>query len=390
MIQRVLRPFAFALSSVGSAFGFVLHFFAGFFCCWTPFTAPLLAGWMNRYMLRSAVHVWVRRSNVENPKIFFQNHEFSSFRGWPRWSDVSIAVAPSILKTGFFRKAFNRFIHFFRSLWWQYRSGLLSLFNTWLLTLPFALVWLWMWWAGWNNTFSRGYEEEGLAPLTFIFSAFGFCLVMLYVPIAQARQAIHGKWASFFDMRAVRTISRHVRFRLLILAVFYALGSLGLIGGTKIFPTMFEEIYDLDMSNIQSVKDMVFVHFLFVILCFYCGLLFVKRMNARVYAIGVLKALQAKDLSPEDLSPFERTLLLERLSFAPPKPKIDRPWWVRLLIWPLRKLWTFTLVALTLSVWGGVAFSLYFGQFMNLSHVDWLNQPMIQMPYIRVPEVQGG
>ncbi len=382
--------FSVCVSAVGSGFGFILRFLAGFVCCWTPFTAPLVAGWINRYMLSSAVWVWVKRSTLESPKGFYKSPEFADLLYWPRWTDVTSPHAAAVPPSGLLRRILRRTVHFLRSLWWQYRDGLLSLFNTWLLTLPFALVWLWMWWAGWNNTFSRGYEEEGLAPLTFIFSAFGFCLVMLYLPIAQARQAVHGTWSSFFDIRAVRTIARAVRFRLLILAVFYALGSLGLIGGTKIFPTVFEEIYKIDSGDIQAVKDMVFIHFFFVILCFYCGLLIVKRMNARVYAIGVLKALQAKDLRPEDLSPFERTLLLEKLSFDPPKARKQKPRWVRLILWPLRKFWTFTLVVLTLAVWGGVAFSLYFGQFMNLSHVDWLNQPMIQMPYIRVPDIAGG
>ena len=162
------------------------------------------------------------------------------------------------------------------------------------------------------------------------------------------------------------------------------------MAGTKVFPTFFEQAYKVDFNDHKILEETIFAHFFFVILCFYCGLIFVKRMNARVYAIGVLNALQEKDLGPDDLSPFERTLLLEKLSFLPPEPKQARSRWVCFVSRLLRKFWTFTLLVLTLAVWCSMAFSVYFGQFMNLSHVDWLNQPMIQMPYIRVPEIHGG
>lgn len=390
MIQKFFQIIGSIKTRVLQSFFSFLRFFWGFICCWTPLTAPLLAGWMNRYMLRSALRVWVKRSQLENPNSFYEAADVRAYKDWPLWFDAQqTQLSYDTERKNLFSRLLQRMKIFFLPLWGHYRSGLLSLFNTWLLCLPLTLIWLWMWWAGWNNTFSRGYEEEGLAAIVSLLSVFVFSLLMLYLPIAQARQAVHGTWKSFFEIRTVRIIAGHVPFRLLVLSLFYALGSAGIMAGTKVFPTFFEQAYKIDLNNHKILEETVFIHFFFVILCFYCGLLFVKRMNARVYAIGVLKALQAKDLSPDDLSPLERTLLLERLSFSSPKPKVVRPRWVRFMAWPLLKLRTLILAVLTLAVWGSVAFSVYFGQFINLSHFDWLNMPMIQMPYIRVPEVHS-
>ncbi|MCB9977171.1 MAG: hypothetical protein H6858_06210 [Rhodospirillales bacterium] len=388
MKERLLNGLKRFKAGTGWFFSGFMRFFAGFLCCWTPLSAPLLSGWLNRYMLRSAVHVWVKRSTQENPRSFYEAADAGVYKDWPHWSDVpGLALAPAASAGGFLSKLYARGWYFFRALWTQYRSGLLSLFNTWLLTLPFALVWLWMWWAGWNNTFSRGYEEEGLATVLSLISVAGFSIVMLYLPIAQARQAIHGTWKSFFDFRTVRTIARHVRVRLLILAIFYALGSAGIMAGTKVIPTFFEQAYHVDLGDAKAVKDKVFGHFLLVILCFYSGLLIVKRMNARVYALGVLKALQSKRLAPDQLAPIERDLLLDRLTFKEPSIKENASRWRRILAWPLRKAGPFLLVLATLILWGSVAFSVYFGQFINLHYADWLNQPLIQMPYIRMPQI---
>ena len=388
MTERLMKSSRWLRDTLFSLFSGFVRFVVGFLCCWTPFTAPLLSGWMNRYMLRSAVQVWVKRSTLEDSASFFNSQDVSLLKYWPRWSDVSgLEQSLAAERKDFSYKLYLRVKRFLRALFIQYRNGVLSLFNTWLLTLPFALVWLWMWWAGWNNTFSRGYEEEGLAAVLSVASVIGFSFIMLYLPIAQARRALHGRWKSFFDFRAVRAIARHVRFRLLILALFYALGSAGLMAGTKIFPAFFEQAYHIDLENPKAVKDAVFGHFFIVILCFYCGLLIVKRMNARVYAIGVLKALRSQALNHDQLSPFERDLLLNRLHFAPADPRPALASWRTKLLRTIKAASRLVLVLATLAVWGSVAFSVYFGQFMNLSHVDWLNQPMIQMPYIRVPEI---
>ncbi|MCB1590848.1 MAG: hypothetical protein KDI90_00215 [Alphaproteobacteria bacterium] len=371
----------------GTASGF-LSSFAGFLCCWNPFTAPLLIGWMNRYMLRSAVWVWIKRSNTDNPSELYTSAELAELQNWPHWLKHSaITPQPTTHNQNLLRGTLAKATRMLKTLWSQYKSGLLTLFNTWLLTLPFAICWLVIWWAGWNNYFTRSYEEYHTAPFIGLLSMMGFAIIMMYVPIAQTRQAIHGTWQSFFEILTIRTIAKHVRVRLLFLALFYAVGFTGIMAGTKVFPTFFEQIYKINFNDQKALKHAIDTHFLFVILCFYIGLLTLKRMNARVYAIGVLKALDAKDLKPEQLCPLERTLLLEKLSFTAPKEYPPRPRWQKIPLNTANKTGLALVTLATIILWWGSAFSVFFGQFINLSTPDWLNMPLIQLPYIRFPEL---
>lgn len=363
----------------------------GFLCCWSPLAAPLLTGWLNRYMQRSAVQLWIKKGTLQDRNEIYKTPEIGCFKLWPKWSELNLNQSTKtdrkFEQTIIRSKALKPFL---KALSVQYCSGLSSLANTWLLTLPLACVWLWMWWAGWNLSFSRMHEEQELAPMISLLSIVGFCLIMLYLPIAQARQAMHEKWQSFFDFRTIRIIASHVRLRLFIFALFCALGSAGLMLGTKIIPATFEQTYALDLTNPANIEESVFKHFFFTILCFFSGLIFIKRMNARIYAIGVLKALQSGALSPEQLAPIERALLTEKLKFEQSQPGSYSKILESSVFWPIRKLLIILILGATFSLWGSVVLSLYFGQFMNHSYPDWLNIPLIQMPYIRVPDIHPG
>lgn len=363
----------------------------GFLCCWSPLTAPLLTGWLNRYMQRSAVQLWIKNSTLEDRSEIYKTPEIGCFKFWPKWSSLKLDEnASTEIKARWTLIRPKSPKPFLKALSIQYCSGLSSLMNTWLLTLPFACTWLWMWWAGWNLSFSRMHEEQELAPMISLLSIAGFCVIMLYLPIAQARQAMHEKWHSFFDIRAIRIIASHVRLRLFIFAFFCAIGSAGLMLGTKIIPATFEQTYALDLTNAASIEKSVFRHFFFTILCFFSGLIVIKRMNARIYAIGVLKALQSGALSPDQLAPIEKEILIKKLKFKQAQPGGYSKVLKSSVFWPIRKVLIILILGATLSLWGSVVLSVYFGQFMNHSYPDWLNIPLIQMPYIRVPDIHPG
>lgn len=367
-------------TTIKGIIGGITTLLMGFLCCWTPLTAPLLTGWINRYMRNCALRVWIKKCAPETAPV----------KSWPKWLDDGAENTPIKPPANIAVRIWRKTKGAARSLGRLYRSGLLSLLNTWLLSLPFGFVWLWMWWAGWNNTFSRGYEEEGLTQGILFLSMLAFCCLMLYLPLAQARQAIQGTWQAFFDVQVIRTIAAHVRIRLLILALTYALiGGAVLLGGKAILAT-FPQVYGLEPKDTEMLKQKIFVHFFGMIAFFYGGLLFVKRMNARVYAIGLLKALQSGALNETHLGPYERSVLFDQLAFKRNAlPKVS-PRWKRVLGWPFKKIGIGLLILTTICVWGGMVSTLYFSQFMNHSYPDWLNLPLIQMPYIRVPEINPG
>ena len=47
------------------------------------------------------------------------------------------------------------------------RSGLMALSALLAWTLPFTLLWLGAWWAGWENSFNKGYEQAFVGPSVF-------------------------------------------------------------------------------------------------------------------------------------------------------------------------------------------------------------------------------
>jgi len=72
------------------------------------------------------------------------------------------------------------------------RIGVQGIFNTWCWTLPGCILWLFAWFAGWNNSFKqRLTNRRGLVDDGFVGSCL-FIAAMFYVPLAQARQAVTG------------------------------------------------------------------------------------------------------------------------------------------------------------------------------------------------------
>jgi hypothetical protein len=84
---------------------------------------------------------------------------------------------------------------------------------------------LFSWYAGWNISFFKGYEQAAVGPLWGFAGIFLFMAAMTYVPIAQARQAVTGRAKAFWNYRRVRdVIHRRPLACLLLTAGYTALG----------------------------------------------------------------------------------------------------------------------------------------------------------------------
>ena len=71
------------------------------------------------------------------------------------------------------------------------KLGVGAIFNTWVLTLPACGLWLFAWYDGWNNSFTKGYEQAGVGPGTELLGVGLFIAAMLYVPMAQGASGRH-------------------------------------------------------------------------------------------------------------------------------------------------------------------------------------------------------
>ena len=381
-LKHILKTFLEHVIALPRGFA---QMFIGFVFCWTPFTAPMVSGWMTRYMRHRTIRVWAGKSAPDIADTFYKDPQTAHYGYWPRWTSMREGFEPDAESVGLFRRIWRSIKGFFAALKNNYKLGLLMVFNTWILTVPFAAMWFLMWWAGWDIVFNRSYEESVFPLLSSLLSVVGFSIVMLYLPIAQARMAVHGNWSSFFDLRTIMIIARHVRFRLLLLSLLFALGSLGVVGGTKVLIVFFENLYGVDTRDIEALREPLFLHYCFVIWCFYIGLFVLKRMNAKIYAIGLIKALSSGAMKTEDLSGFERDILIDKLHFQVSGDTGHTQGVARLVLPVLSGLRNLTLALLTFALWGIFVFTIYAGQFATLNNADWLNHPLIQMPYIRYP-----
>ncbi|MFN0066655.1 MAG: hypothetical protein ACKVYV_03365, partial [Limisphaerales bacterium] len=136
-------------------------------------------GWTARAARREALKSWWRRSPQRSAGVRFEDFAAgdaatAEFARWPNWvlgapasRPTRQAAPPS--RPGDDTPARPRLLHRlvgggFANL----RLGVQMAFNTWVLTLPGGLLWAVAWYAGWQNSFNKGYEHAWFGPSVFI------------------------------------------------------------------------------------------------------------------------------------------------------------------------------------------------------------------------------
>ncbi len=98
-------------------------------------------------------------------------------------------------------------------LWSNLRHGVAAAFTLAMATLPFTALWALAWWAGWENSFNKGYEQAFVGPLLSFLAMAVASVVLCMVPMALAHQAAEGKWQAFFQWRKVLELIAHAGWR---------------------------------------------------------------------------------------------------------------------------------------------------------------------------------
>ena len=233
------RSFLESLRSAGRLFWKVAVFFwkyvVGMVFCQFFLGAILIVGWTYRLMQRFVYRRWWERSEARRSGKSFREFlaEDESTRAHFRWPNWFVAQN--------FREAVRRrpLRSLVSSLWANLRTGAQGIFNTWVLTMPGCLLMLFSWYHGWNNSFNKGYEQAAVGPLTGLLGLILFILAMLYVPMAQTRQAATGEWKSFYDFRLVRKLVLRrwpACLGLAILLFAFLLANHDFANGAAVFP----------------------------------------------------------------------------------------------------------------------------------------------------------
>ena len=339
--------------------------------CANPVTAILVVGWVQRAMRRRIVLQWHHKSGAAERGF----REFAA--GEPQtaalvdWPNFVLGPAPRASLSA--RLA---------SLGANAREGVAAVFNTWVLTLPACALWLFAWYDGWNNSFTKGYEQAAVGPATGLFGVALFIAAMLYVPMAQARQAATGRWRSFYDFSLVWGLTRRRWWSCVKLAGLYALVSVPVMV-LKTAPLLFDRAPGYPALSDAEALEVLQGYFFWAGALVFAAYLLLRLAAARVYADAVLQSVRSGYVLPDRLSVEERAVL-DRLGLLGVEERPARHAVVR-AVGGLGRLTTRTAsIAVLVSIWFAFVAQIFVSEFFNYHPiVGWLNQPLVQLPWVR-------
>lgn len=214
------------------------------------------------------------------------------------------------------------------------RAGITTLAGLGLWTLPFGLLWLSAWWAGWENSFNKGYEQAAVGPLVFLLGLLVALPALTLLPMAAAHGAAEGRLSAYAEVRTIVRRTRIAGWRGLALAVLALIAALPLFAYIGL-PVFVEEwapgFAALDPAAQAEIAG-------------------TARLAAALWSFAALWALREMAM---------------RLYLRPGPP--------RLLSW----VW----MVLSAAVWLGLFMLVFLGQFLNYAPERWLTHPFTLLPF---------
>jgi hypothetical protein len=387
------KPLLTAFLRTAWFLGRVWRLLFGLLLCLAPVTAVLVVGWSYRLQQRMVMRQWFLRRGAgaegiptAHFSVFVREDErLAGFADWPNW--IIGRASPRREPAGRRERVMNFFADLFwrasGSLWINLRLGMQALLSVWAVTLPIGLIWLLAWWSGWQNSFTKGYEQAWVGPVLGLSAIGVFVIVMIYVPMAQARHAATGDWRTFFQLRPIRLLIAERRAAYLgltaLIAVFWVV-----LGGMRALPMIFPHIISgfEDMSRARALQAGEPFYLMATAACF-VAILAARAVAARVYAGAVLSALGAGRLAMSELAPAER-VMLTRLNLLNGAPDVKERPNGRLRRLGRRLLEALVVIAVP-AIWIAVAVSIFVAQFLHYDWAGWLNHPIIHLPWLHRP-----
>ena len=286
-----------APSRLGRLVRGVLDLAVGGVLCATPVTSVLALGWIARWM--AAVHHGTAR---------------------PAW-----VLGP---------RGAGLVVRLLGGLGANIAAGVRMLAGLAVWTLPFTVLWLGAWWAGWENSFNKGYEQAMVGPAIFLAGTALALLLLTLLPFAVAHAAAQGRLGAFFALPRILHLARGAGWRGLVLALLSVIAAVPLFGFTAL-PVFVEHIVpgfgSLTPADQTRIGDRL-------------------HLAAAGYAFAAMWLLRhrAAQVCLRDRNPA-------RLSM----------------------LW----LVLSGVVWAGLLVLIVVGQFINYAPVHWITHPLYLLPW---------
>ena len=240
------------------------------------------------------------------------------------------------------------------------REGLRALVALSVITLPFTAVWAMSWWAGWNNSFNKGYEQAFVGPLLGLSSVAVSLPILALLPTALSHFAVERRIGAIVELKRIRGAYRASGWATVWLAVATAI-FVGPLFLSRVLPVFIEgivpEFADMAAEQQADVADAIAI---LTAAWTFAGLWWLRGRAAAIYGRA---APVAAATDPDVWS--------GTLAATVPANSRRRSW----LGTTLR-----TIVVLAASA--VIPVSIYVGQFMNHSWAAWAAHPTFLLPWM--------
>lgn len=360
--------------------------FVGTIFGYSPLLAVAVVGWTYRLMQRAALKAWFRRAEVEGLGSFHdflaENESTREHVRLPNW-----VVAPDFIAN--VRRgpdAGKSKLKFYAglpiaSLKQNLKLGIQGLFNTWVVTIPACSLWLFSWYAGWNNSFHKDYEQAWVGPVTGLSGVALFIAAMFYVPMAQARQAVTGDWKTFYDYRLIRRLAKKEWPACVVLAGCYAALSFPLMV-MRIIPGFFDAMNPnfaslSEAEILQTAKN----YYFWVCLVGFIAYIALRIIASRIYARAVVGGIRDGVVQEEELAPFERENL-RRAGLLYRFERGERHAIIRAIGWSGTRMGRIAGGVAAALLWFAFVAQIYVLEFFYYHpFLGFMNQPLVQLPW---------
>lgn len=326
MSTAVVRPVLVRLPM--RMVGLLRDLIVGTILCVSPLTAPIVLGWQVRRVDATVRRRWGEA--VENPGWLKGPRN----RGWVAWSLGGLAA--------------------------NIRSGLVALAGLAALSLPFTVLWLGAWWAGWENSFNKGYEQAAVGPSVWFLASLVALPVLAHLPLGLAHAAFEGKLSAFFEWRRIRSIASSAGWRLAWLALMSVTLCVPFFG-MRAIPVFIEEIVPGFESMTADGQAQVAQWFdLFGAALAFVLVFFLRHRAAVIYSLAAPRAAAGRfshlwvGHMAQRVTPIGRT--------------------------PTRMVAAFWVVVASV-IWFVLPVLVVMGQFMNYDPILWLTHPVFLLPW---------
>lgn len=225
-------------------------------------------------------------------------------------------------------------------------------------SLPFSALWLGAWWAGWENSFNKGYEQASAGPVVFFTGLLIAAVLLPVIPFMLAHMAVEGRLAAAFQLRRIRGVMAQAGWHVAGLALLTFLAGLpfiGLHGFTTLapgFPAL-EAMTAEQMAALRSWLTIGTAAYAFA------ALWVLRSIAARIYATAAPKAA---GLRP---GLWDGALAAEVAMPAKARSRV------------LTTLW----VAVAIAAGAGIGAQMVVAQFIHHAWWRWVLHPLFALPW---------